>query len=48
MKKDEMMGHVMRKTEKKNTLRVWWSLKDARLLENLWRGMKIILKYFTC
>jgi hypothetical protein len=37
-KKDEM-------TEKKNTLRVWWrSLKDAGLLENLWRWMKIILK----
>jgi len=45
MKKDEMTGHVMRVTEKKNTLRVCWRcLKDAGLLENLGRGMKVILK----
>jgi len=45
MKKDEMTGLMMLMTEKKNTLRFWWrSLKDAGLLENLWRGMKIILK----
>jgi hypothetical protein len=30
MKKDEVTGYVMRMTEKKNTLSVWWrSLKDA-------------------
>jgi hypothetical protein len=56
MKTDEMTGHVMRMTghvmrmtEKKNTLKFWWrSLKDAGLLENLGRGMKMILKYTTC
>ena len=44
--KDEMTGHVMRMTEKKKYLEgFWWrSLKDAGLLENLERGMKIILK----
>ena len=40
-----MTVHVMRMTEKKNTLRVWLrGLKDTGLLENLGRGMKIILK----
>jgi hypothetical protein len=45
MKKDEMTGHVMLMTKKKNTLRFSGKcLKDASLLENVGRGIKVILK----